>query len=171
MGLYHLLERIQNGDKEALIDIFLKFRPTIKKLSRNLNYEEAETDLIIAFLETIREIDLTNLKVRGDGAIVNYIYFFLKNISVNLFKRNVLSGIKTTELKLDIIVDDKTYVMVDRIFVSMLLNSLPSIQKEVIKRKFIQEFTDKEIALLLGVSRQAVNRTKNRALKNLRKAL
>lgn len=171
MRLYHLLEKVQKGDEEAVIDIFMKFRPTIKNLSRKLDYEEAETDLIIAFLEKIKEISLKDLHIKSDGAIVNYIYFFLKNRSVNLFKKNVLQKIKTDELELDIIADDTACVVDDKVFVSILLNSLPPMQREVIKRKFIQEFTDKEIALLLGVSRQAVNRTKNRGLKNLRKAL
>lgn len=171
MELYHLLEKVQKGDEESTIDILSKFLPTIKKMSRKLNYEEAETDLTIAFLETIKEINLKSLKVKGDGAIVNYIYFFLKNRSVNLFKKNVLREIKTTELELDIIADDTTCATDDKIFVSMLLNSLPPMQREVIKRKFMQGFTDKEIAIFLGVSRQAVNRTKNRALNNLRKAL
>jgi len=171
MRLYHLLEKAQKGDAEAVMDMLLKFRPTIKNLSRKLDYEEAETDLIIAFLETIKELDLEELHMKSDGAIVNYIYFFLKNKSVNLFKKNVLRRINTTELELDIIADDTAYDTDNIIFVSMLLNALPPMQREVINKKFMQGFTDKEIALLLGVSRQAVNRTKNRGLNNLRKAL
>lgn len=42
---------------------------------------------------------------------------------------------------------------------------------EIIKKKFIEGFSDKEIGLLLGVSKQAVNRAKNRGLNNLRKTL
>ena len=171
MGLYYLLERAQKGDEEAVIELFFKFRPTIKNLGKKLNYEEAEADLIIIFLEAIKKVDLRGFHVKSDGAIVNYLYFFLKNRSVNLFKKHVLRKIETTELELDIIADNAACTVDDKIFVSMLLNSLQPMQREVIKRKFLQESTDKGIALSLGVSRQAVNRTKNRGLNNLRKIL
>jgi RNA polymerase sigma factor (sigma-70 family) len=171
MELYYLLEKTQKGDEEAAVELLFKFRPAIKSFSKKLNYEEAETDLIIAFLETAKKINLRGFHVKSDGAIVNYFYFLLKNRSVNLFKNNVLRKIETVELKLDIIADDAAGTVDDKVFVSTLLDSLLPLQREVIKKKFLQEFTDKEIALSLGVSRQAVNRTKNRGLDNLRKII
>ncbi|MCT4606285.1 MAG: RNA polymerase sigma factor [Marinisporobacter sp.] len=171
MGLYYLLQRVQRGDEEAVANIYLKFKPTIKKLSRNLSYEEAETDLIIAFLETIREIEIDKLHVKSDGVVINYIYTFLKNKSINLFKKNILQRTQTTQLDLDILVDDALIDVDSNIFIANLLISLPVLQREVLKKKFIQDFSYKEIAKLLGISRQAVNRAKNRGLMNLRKIL
>jgi RNA polymerase sigma factor (sigma-70 family) len=169
--LYYLLQRAQKGDEEAITNIYLKFNPTIKKLSRNLSYEEAETDLIIAFLETIREIKIDKLYIKSDGAVINYIYTFLKNKSINLFKKNILQRTQTVELELDTLVDDASIDVDDNIFIANLLISLPLLQRVVLKKKFIQGFSDKEISQLLGVSRQAVNRAKNRGLMNLRKIL
>jgi hypothetical protein len=139
MRLYYLLQRAQRGDEGAVANIYLKFNPIIRKLSRNLSYEEAETDLIIAFLETIREIKIDKFHIKSDGAVINYIYTFLKNESINLFKKNILQK-----------------------------NIL---QRVVLKKKVIQGFSDKEISQLLDVSRQVVNRVKNRGLMNLRKIL
>ncbi|WP_129596241.1 RNA polymerase sigma factor [Anaerophilus nitritogenes] len=170
MELYNLLQQAHNGHKEAVISIYLRFNPTIKKFSRKLRYEEAETDLIIALLELIRDINLNKLHMQSDGAIVNYIYRFLKNKSINLLKKNILQNLKTVPLESTIISDAKIHID-SMIFTSSLINSLPSLQREVIKRKFVQEFSDREIANLLGISRQAVNRAKNRGLHNLRKTL
>ncbi|WP_165000454.1 RNA polymerase sigma factor [Anaerophilus nitritogenes] len=170
MELYEMLQQAHIGDEEATISIYLKFNLLIKKLSRDLNYEEAETDLIIALLEMIQDIKLDKLHMQNDGAIVNYIYRFLKNRSVNLFKKNILQKPKYASLEVDI-TDDVGDDLDNMIFISTLMDSLPSLQREVIKRKFIQEFSDQEISSLLGISRQAVNRAKNRGLHNLRKNL
>jgi RNA polymerase sigma factor (sigma-70 family) len=171
MGLYHLLENAKQEDEESIVLILSKFYPAIKKMSKKLNYDEAETDIIIAFLEMIQKVELNKFYLKNDGAIVNYIYFLLKNKSADLFKKNVLQKIKTTELKLDIIADDAVTGTDNKVFVSMLINFLPRMQREVIKKKFIQGFSDKEIGFSLGISRQAVNRAKNRGLNNLRKKL
>ncbi|WP_432662348.1 sigma factor-like helix-turn-helix DNA-binding protein [Wukongibacter baidiensis] len=171
MELYDLIEKAQKGDKEAILSVFLKFQRAMKKLSEKLGYEEAETDMIIEFLQTIKEIDLNEICMKNDGGITNYIWFFLKNKSIDLFRKNVLQSIKTTNLNLDIIANDTSYYMENKLLVSMLLNSLPPLQKTILKRKFIQGFSDNEIALMFGISRQAVNRAKNRGLKNLRKEL
>ncbi|WP_432662948.1 RNA polymerase sigma factor [Wukongibacter baidiensis] len=171
MELYELLERVQQGDEEATISIFLRFHGAIKKLSKKLGYEEAETDMTIALLQTLKEIDLNEICMKNDGAITNYIWFFLRHKCVDLFRQNVSKKIETTNLNLDVIADDTSYSVDDKLFVSMLLNSLPPLQRIVLKRKFMQGFSENEIAVRSGISRQAVNRAKNRGLKNLRKRL
>lgn len=74
----------------------------------------------------------------------------------------------TVSINYDLLCND-SYVDFDRnIFISELLDSLPINQRKVIILKYIYEFSDTDIAKQLGVSRQAINSTKNRALKNLR---
>lgn len=170
MRLYSLLYEAHNGDKESIVIVFLRFHPTIKKFSKNLNYEEAETDLTIALLELIKYIDINGFS-NDDGQVVNYIYKFLKNKSIDLFRKHVLGYKPSLELNFDILPDDNIIDLDNKVFISILLDSLPIIQREVIKRKYIQGFSDNEISNLFGVSRQAVNRAKNKGLNNLRKAL
>ncbi|MCG8540733.1 MAG: sigma-70 family RNA polymerase sigma factor [Clostridia bacterium] len=172
MGIYELLERIQKGDKEAVVDIFLRFNGTIKKLSKKLRYEESETDLIIAFLEIIKKMDVRKFQMKSDGAIVNYIYCCLTNEYADLYKKKkAFENVYFVEMELDTIADNISEDVDSKLFVSMLINSLPPLQKKVIVKKFIEDFSDKEIAICLGVSRQAVNRAKNRGLNNLKRAL
>lgn len=171
MELYFLLQKAQSGNEESTINLFLKFHPAIKKLSRNLYYEEAETDLTIAFLEFIRNIDLNLFSNHSDGQVVNFICKFLKNKSVDLFRKHVLGFKPSVEVNDSLLYDHSIPSLDSEIFVYTLLSTLPQLQREVIIKKFIHSFTDREIAKLLGISRQAVNRAKNRGLKNLRKAL
>lgn len=49
MKLYHLIDLAQSGAKDAMLNIIIKFRPTIKCISKKLKYEEAETDLVISY--------------------------------------------------------------------------------------------------------------------------
>ncbi|MCG8538487.1 MAG: RNA polymerase sigma factor [Clostridia bacterium] len=173
MRIYELLKRIQKGDKQSIVDIFLRFNNTIKKFSKKLRYEESETDLIIAFLEIIKKMDVRKFQMKSDGAVINYIYYCLINKCLDLYKKKKKEFQNTnfTKLNLDNVPDCKVKDIDSSFLISILLSSLPFIQREVIERKFIQGYSDKEIAICLGISRQAVNRAKNRGLKSLRKKL
>lgn len=52
-----------------------------------------------------------------------------------------------------------------------ILSKLPLNQRIVLKERFINQKSYIEIANELGVTRQAINRSKNRGLKNLNKYL
>ena len=49
-----------------------------------------------------------------------------------------------------------------------MLGTLSKKQRDVIIYKYFMNFTDVEIAEVMGISRQAVNRIKNRGLETLR---
>jgi len=171
MALYALLEGAQREDNQSTVDILSHFHPTIKKLSHSLHYEEAETDIIISFLELINSIDLKKFRKADDRQIASYIHKYLKNRSLNLFRRYRAKYEPYTEINYDILTDQNAPDIESKVFISMLLSSLVPLQREVVIRKFIYGFSDSEIAKQLGVSRQAINRAKNRALENLRKIL
>ena len=67
MELYDLLVRAKNHDEDATYEIISDFKPTLKKLSNSLYYEEAETDLTIELLNFIRKGDIKKLK----GQLIN----------------------------------------------------------------------------------------------------
>lgn len=72
-NLYEAFKKAQNKSEEHVIELYNKFLPLIKGYGRKLNYEEAESDLIIFLLEYIKKINLNKFKNRSDGEIVNYI--------------------------------------------------------------------------------------------------
>ncbi|HBB27697.1 MAG TPA: hypothetical protein DC000_00320 [Clostridiales bacterium] len=76
--LFQLLSNAQNGDKRATENLYLKFSKLIKKLGKIVESEEAESDIIISFLEFIKKINLKKLENSSYGEIVNYIYITSK---------------------------------------------------------------------------------------------
>ncbi|WP_346905990.1 sigma-70 family RNA polymerase sigma factor [Clostridium sp.] len=169
--LYNLIELSQSGDRDALLEVINKFKPLIMKLSRKLSYEESETDLIILFIQMVQSLKLNKFANVSEGALVNYLFIFFKNKSVDLFRKFVLKKPEELELNLDIL-QYKTD-MDTKLFVDELLNltTLTAHQRLILKKSYISECSDAEIAKTLNISRQAVNRTKNRAIQTIREYL
>ena len=168
-SLYDKIVQIQTGDKEELLEIIEKFNPLIKKLKRKLNYEEAESDLIISLIEILLKFKLDNFTKDNDGAIVKFIYNSIRNRSIDLFRKFVLNKKEEFELNLDI-VDYKSDDNLDnKIFLDDILKKLSKRQKFIIREKYFKFNTDIEISKILNISRQAVNKSKNEAFKILKK--
>lgn len=171
MDLYALLCNSQKGDENSTRDLFLDFYPTIKNLSKKIGYEEAETDLTISFLELIKKIDTEQFFYKDNKKIAKFINVFLKNKSVDFFRKYVLRQEEFVEINYDLLKDTSNLDFNSNIFVLELIEKLPLRQRQVIVKKFIFEFSDIEIAEQLQISRQAVNSIKRRALNRLKKIL
>lgn len=170
-SMYLLIKDAQNKNDEAFLAIWDKFKYTIKKFSIQLEYcgyYEAETDLIIELIIIIRKINLDKFRKKGDGALINFIYNSLKNKKISLFNKSK-QQISEIELDTDIISAANNISIEDKILIKNLLNQLTKLQKTVIVKKFIYDYSEFEIANELHISRQAVNKAKNRGLKRLRK--
>lgn len=170
-SLFQLITRVQNNDKNALQEIIDKFKPLINKLARKLKYEEAETDLIIAIILLLKNINLEKFKNTSDDAIVNYINYSLNNKATDLFRKYVFK--KDNELPIDLDIIYQNNDMDTNLFVNSLLNieSLSKKQHIVLKLSYLYGFSDIEIAKKLNISRQAVNKIKKRGLKILNEFL
>lgn len=168
MDLYDLIMASKSGDRKATSDLYLNFSSTIKKLSKNINYEEAETDLIISFLELIKEINVDIFRDKSDKQLAKFIHTYLKNKAVDIFRKYVMRKKIVVGINYDLVCDNSYVNFDNNIFISNLLKNLPEKQRKVIILKYIYGFSNIEIGKLLKVSRQAINNTKNRALKNLK---
>lgn len=169
MKLYDLLKRAKNNDKDAVYEIIKDFNPTLRKLSNSLYHEEAETDLIIDLLKLIKDIDINKFKNSNNKQIAKYIHIHLRKRTLDLFKNNKNKFKECMEINHDILADESLGDIEISDLTSILIESLVSKQQHIITMEFIHGFSEKDIAEILGISRQAVNRIKNRALKNLRK--
>ena len=163
--IYNKLILIKNGDNDELYLLIKKFEPIIKKLSRKLNYEEAETDLIIFFIEFVKSINLEKFKIKNDGIIVNYIKKSLYNKYTKLLSKKILNNIDNIEYRDNHILsqDDKTNIFLYE-YIKLNLNRTQSM---VIYYKYIHDLSDIEISRKLNISRQAVNKAKNKSLYKL----
>lgn len=169
MELYDLLKRAKNNDKDAAYEIIKDFDPTLKKLSNSMYYEEAETDLIIELLKLIQRIDIRKFNNSNHKQIAKYIHIHLKKRTLDLIKNNKNQFKDYMEINHDILASESISDIEDMVLTSILIKSLVRHQRDIITMEFMYGFSEKDIAKVLGISRQAVNRAKNRALKNLRK--
>ena len=167
-SLYKLIQRSQLGDKDSLLNIINRFKPLISKLTRKLSYEEAETDLIILFIQIIQSLKLDKFNEFSQGELIAYLHNSLSNRCIDLFRKYVFKKFEDLELNLDILqieIDMDTKVFVDEL---LSLNALTKNQREILKLSYLYEYSDAEIAELIKISRQAVNRTRNRGIQSIR---
>jgi RNA polymerase sigma factor (sigma-70 family) len=169
-----IVEKAQDGNKNCMLIIIEKFRPLINKYSKKLNYSGANSDLIICLIEIISNIPMVkNPKFKEDKYIIGYIHISIKRKYFQLYREHLNVISRETELNLNIISDyylDKSWNLIDnRIFILNLMDKLSQYQKYIIKKIFVYDFSVSELANELNISRQSVNRAKNRALNNLRK--
>ncbi|WP_139380471.1 RNA polymerase sigma factor [Maledivibacter halophilus] len=115
--------------------------------------EEAETDLIIFLIELVNDLNLSNFNPDNEGALAIFIHKFLSNTFKNLCKKNKRRNKVAVEIDYSIISDNSIISFDSEIFISMLLDSLPQLQKQIIYKKYIQGYSDREISIILNISR------------------
>ena len=172
--LKDMVKRAKGGNEESMIELIEKFSPLIRKYSRKLNYDDAEADITIFLIETIKKIPIfNNINLNKDECIVGYINTSIKNRYISLSKKYISIVSKEIELNVNIFLhctlQDEQESIDNHIFVTFLLDKLPHYQKQIIENIFIDNIPVTDLSKRLHISRQSVNRTKNRALSNLNK--
>lgn len=171
-SIYILISECQNQNKESIMQLIIKFKPLIQKYSQKLNYDGADTDIIIFILEMIPNIPIgKNYKIKSDVCIVNYICNSIRHEFIYLSKKNNKIVSMETKLNTDILISSNDELTENNVFISCLLDNLTEIQRQIITKIFIEDISENTISKQYSISRQAVNRTKNRALKVLKNQL
>lgn len=165
--LYELIYAAKNGEDQALTNLIVTFEPAINKFSRHLGYDCAKTDLNIFLIELIKKMDLNKFDPKANGKIFNYIYNSIRNKKINLFNKHIENEIDPLPIKLECIGSYDPNVE-NVILISELWKFLTEYQQSVLKKKFFEGLSDMEIASDLNVSRQAINRCKNRAFDSIK---
>lgn len=170
-NLFQLIKKSQDGNQNCTLEIIKKFSPLINKYSRKLNYDGSETDLIICILETVLHIPiLKDSNMKREECIINYIHISVKRQYIRLSKKYNVIYNKEIELNTDIIgVYSIENDLNNHLIINQLLDKLPFLQLSIIKDIYLNDISESYIANKLNISRQAVNRTKNRALNSLKK--
>lgn len=171
-GFYKIISRAQDNDKQAIMFIINKFKPLIGKYSYLLKYDDASSDLIISIIEIIKKIPIdTNENLKIDKFLVGYISSAIRNRYIRLSKKHC--KVHSNEITLNLnnvnIWNGEKIDLDEKIFVWQTLDKLSKLQREVLILKFIKDYSDSDICKILKISRQSVNRTKNRGLDNMRR--
>jgi RNA polymerase sigma factor (sigma-70 family) len=173
LPLIEILRLVQIKDDDAQLLLLERFDRSIKSFTYKLNYDGANTDLIIFILELCQKVDLIRFENLNEGAVVKYIYNSLRHEYIRLSKLNSrfklneqLYGIDPSELISNHNTTEENLYF-DK-YVEGLINILTEKERQVIVYTCILEYSDVETAKMLGISKQAVGKTKKRALRKLR---
>ena len=177
MGTFNLIEKSQIGDSDATLELIQKFNPLLKRYAKKLSYEDAFNDLMLDFLELIHNINLNRIRIRNERGVVAYISsavhsYYIKRLTAVIEQKNIKSFSELSE-------DEEYYLKsksgTDDMFVEsefqFLLTTLTNLESQVITSLYFVGYTVAETAEMQKVSRQAVNKTKIRAMKKLRSIL
>ena len=143
--------RLAQTNNEALEALLQKFAPLIKKCGRQLHIEDGNEEMILAFIELVKDFSPSNLRNIDDvETVIGWDEISPKEEAEYLATQDKiqLNDGLLTELQIDV---------------------LTKREREIITLMFENSLTAAEIARRWGCSRQSVNQGKIVALKKLRK--
>lgn len=170
--IFELTKKIQVKEKDyedAILTLVNQFKPLIRKYSYLLNYEDGQSELTLIFIETIYKVPIDNPKFKQDKFIISYINKSVRNNYINLSKNRNKLYYYESPINLDIIESSYETKVEDKILAQELLSLLTKREKEIIKLRYFEEYSNVEISEMFGISRQAVNKTKNRAITKMKR--
>ena len=85
MSIQDLIRQVAECNNDAAAELLKRFKPLLTKYAIKLQYEDAYSDLSLAFLILIRQI-AHNPTLREEGAIVSYIQVSIKRTYYKLKK-------------------------------------------------------------------------------------
>lgn len=164
----------QQGNEDALSEIVQRFSPLLRKYAYKLHTEDAYADLQLFLINFIHSIDFNSLHSCNDGILVNYISNAIYHQYISLSKKSRKYTKKMVSLddlsELDPLEFDKRCSESDtynQLLLCDLRRILTTSEYQIIYAHFFRQYSIAEIALMQGKSRQAINQTKNNALKKL----
>lgn len=166
MNLYDQLIVAKTGDANYIEEFINLFSDIINKYSRKLDGEDTKQDLNILVLDLINKIPINKLNFYEDKAILAYISKALRNEYIRLSKKN--SKITSNEIHINedinLIYEEQSY----DIEIIDILKDLTVKEQTILKMIFIEGFTVSDVSEYMKISRQAINQSKNRAIRKLK---
>ena len=161
-----LIAKFKRQDMGVFPTIYNEFKGLIIHYGRKLGFDDAVEELNLFFIELLYGLDLSDFSNNDDCGIQKYIAISLRNRYISLSKLN--QKYKYTFDNLYENTSECSQGFEDSLFVQEALSHLPERQRMILVYKYIYMYSDYEIACLLDITRQAVNRLKNRGLKSIR---
>lgn len=163
----------QIPDERATLEFLKLFGKLLRKYARLLEYEDAYEDLQLFLIELLHMMKEKDIGSKDDRYIVKYIAVSVKNQYIAMSKS--LKELNVTSFS-DISDEQMVYVEQlaakdDKNDISIYYPSdckLSEREKLILELFFTREYSIEEISHHLGISRQAVNQSKNRALNKIR---
>ncbi len=176
-SLYDCIVKAKGNDKGSMLALCQKFEPLLKKYCWLLSYEDAYNDLTEAFLHIIKKIPIETQQFHQDKYILSYIKNSIYHEFIRLNRKqeeyeNKVCFLKEEELFDNILIDESFNDSIkDILFFIDIKQCLTKKEWMLLELKIVNGFSDGEIATMLGVSRQAVNKQINKIKKKLKTIL
>lgn len=174
-SLLELIRSAKGGDENAILEILDMFKPLIGKYTHMMNYDEDFRSEIVIKLISFVKLDFEPDKLRevNDFVILKYIENVVYHEYIFLSKKN--SRKTNTEMTYDpdtlVDLSDSNESLTDTLRDNLLLYDM---ERALTKREFLcvnlivlQRYTAEQVAAKLGITKQAFNQCKNRAIKKL----
>lgn len=168
-----LWDRFRDGDTDAFSQIYNLHIQTLYQYGSKLLPDD--TTLVMDCIHDLF-VDLSNHR-KTIGATDNIRFYLLRSLKNKIFRAS-----KTLRLfadnypfHLEAVLDDPLYesefIKQKRRILRDALNKLPDRQKEAIYLRYINDFNNDEISLIMGINNQAVRNTLHKGIENLRKSI
>lgn len=168
-----LIKKCQSGDKEAFQELISRYHPYVYKfLIKMTGNEDVSEDITQeTFIKLIRNID--KFDIYGKAKFSTYIITLCKNCYIDYFRKNnkYINDIYINET-LNIEYDNVEEKVLDRIQyedINTSFEKLPEDQRIVIKMKYIEGLTLKEIGEKLEIEPKTIKSRIHNGVVKLRK--
>lgn len=164
--LIKTVKEIQNQDMSHFSELYGVFEKLLRFYEKKLGYDDAGQELTLFLLELLYGLDTDKFMPDDTESLKRYIAVSVRNQYILLSKRNQRYALTCNELY-----DNLGHYSVepdDGITLAEGLKLLSERQRLAVAYRYIYGFSDVEIADMLSVSRQAVNRLESRGLAVLR---
>lgn len=165
--LKHYIESFKNQKTEVFSKILHHYKKILNYYANRLEGEDAKQELNLFFVELLFKINTEKFVSDSSYSLACYISASIRNKYIEISKyeaRHKLHCMPFFENCFE------SAAEIDlRLEMEEMLELLSEKQRAVIIAKYFHLYSDVEIAEILGISRQAVNHLKNRALETLRR--
>ena len=165
-----LILMAKTNNHESMMELYTRFRPLIKKYAYKLNYEDADGDLTVNFIQIIHDMPTFN----NEGQAVSYIEKSIYNAYTKYVRLQVSQRENECLYDPEIIsnIDLYSYQLNEpNIDLHKAIKQLSIRQRKIIIYKYFYMLSDKEIMNILHISRQSVYKNKTNALQKLKQLL
>lgn len=176
MAIESFIIRAQSGDEKAFESLFDHFYPKLFRYVRlRVRSEDAEDLVADAFLKVIKK-----MKTYSANSFSAWIFRITHNTIIDYYRQQKptqsLSMDETDGIDIDLLETEpgpaqQIKLAQDDAAIRALIAKLSPVQQEIIELRFLEDFSNKEIAEITGKSEGNIRIMQMRALRDLRKIL
>lgn len=167
--LVGLIEEYQHHEMKNFPVIYGDFEKLLQMYGSRIGDCEAVQDLCDFFVELLFNIDLSKFEKDELDSLNRYIAVCIRNEYYLMLKRKPQYLYLSDELMR--LIPAETAPFEEDLFLKQCLSVVSETQRTILTLRYCNDFSDAEIAEILHISRQAVNKNRKKGLETIRKFL